>query len=413
MASECRFCKSPLEFVLVDLGLSPVSNHFRDPSRVDHEGQTFFPLKALVCESCWLVQLSDVVTPPHFYEDYAYFSSFSASWLAHAERYAQEMQERLGLGSDSFVLEIASNDGYLLRHFKNAGIKVLGVEPSDNVAAYAKEHHGIESIVEFFGKSLGDALREKGISADLIACNNVLAHVPDIGDFVSGIAPVLAPDGTLTIEFPHLLQMLTQGQFDTVYHEHYFYLSLLSVERILGAHGLTVYGLEQLNTHGGSLRIFAKHNASEIDDHALLETLAKVRRDEANFGLDSLAGYSEFAERPAQCKADLLSFLIDVRKRGKTVCGYGAPAKGNTILNFSGIGPELLPFTTDLSPQKQGKFLPGVNIPVFHPDHIKATRPDYVLILPWNLREEIVQQLSYIRDWGGQFVVAIPTLETF
>lgn len=413
MASECRFCKSPLEHVVVDLGLSPVSNHFRDSNRVDHEGQTFYPLKALVCGSCWLVQLSDVETPPHFYEDYAYFSSFSTSWLAHSERYAKEMKERLGLGSESFVLELASNDGYLLQHFKNAGIKVLGVEPSENVAAYAKEHHGIDSIIEFFGKSLGDELRDKGVSADLICCNNVLAHVPDIRDFVSGIGPVLSPDGTVTIEFPHLLQMLTQGQFDTVYHEHYFYLSLLSVERILGECGLALYGLEQLDTHGGSLRVYAKHTQSDVSDDTLAATLAKVRDAEAAFGLNSIAGYSGFAARPADCKADLVSFLIDARKAGKTVCGYGAPAKGNTILNYSGVGPELLPFTTDLSPQKQGKFLPGVNIPVFHPDHIKATRPDYVLILPWNLREEIVQQLSGIRDWGGQFVVAIPKLEIF
>lgn len=413
MASECRFCKSPLEHVVVDLGLSPVSNHFRDPSHVDHEGQTFFPLKALVCHSCWLVQLSDVKTPPHFYEDYAYFSSFSASWLAHAERYAQKMQGALNLGPDSFVLEIASNDGYLLQHFKKAGINVLGVEPSDNVAAYAKEHHGIESIVDFFGKKLGETLRQKGILADLVICNNVLAHVPDIKDFVSGIVPVLAPNGTLTIEFPHLLNMLKLGQFDTIYHEHYSYLSLLSVETILGAHGLTVYGVEQLPTHGGSLRVFAKHDDSDINDPALSTTLAQVRRDEAGFGLDRMAGYSGFAERPAQCKSDLLSFLIDVRRQGKTVCGYGAPAKGNTILNYCGIGPELLPFTTDLSPQKQGKFLPGVDIPVYDPSHISSVRPDYVLILPWNLREEIVQQLNDIRDWGGQFVVAIPKLEIF
>jgi len=239
------------------------------------------------------------------------------------------------------------------------------------------------------------------------------AHVPDIGDFVSGIGPVLAPAGTLTIEFPHLLQMLTQGQFDTIYHEHYSYLSLLSVEKILGAHGLTVYGVEELPTHGGSLRVFARHQDSDVNDPALAATLAKVRQDEARLGLDSLAGYSGFAERPAQCKADLLSFLIDARVRGKTVCGYGAPAKGNTMLNYSGIGPELLPFTTDLSPQKQGKFLPGVNIPVYNPEHIKAVRPDYVLILPWNLRDEIVLQLADIRDWGGQFVVAIPKLEVF
>lgn len=413
MATNCRFCKTPLEHVVADLGLSPVSNHFRDPARVDHEGQTFYPLKAMVCEACWLVQLTDVTTPPHFDEDYAYFSSFSASWLAHAERYADMMRDKLALGPDALVVEIASNDGYLLQYFKKAGIQVLGIEPSANTAAYAKEHHGIESVVEFFGEALATSLRGKGISADLMAGNNVLAHVPDINDFVAGIGIVLSPNGTVTFEFPHLLQMLSLGQFDTIYHEHFSYLSLLAVEKVLGAHGLRVYGVEELPTHGGSLRVFATHTDSDVKDAKLADGLKKVRQDEAAAELNSLAGYRDFAARPAQCKADLLAFLIEARRQGKTVYGYGAPAKGNTMLNYCGIGPELLQLTTDLSPQKQGKFLPGTNIPVRDPSAITEARPDYVLILPWNLRDEIEAQLKDVRDWGGRFVVAVPKLEVF
>ncbi|KJZ18639.1 class I SAM-dependent methyltransferase [Loktanella sp. S4079] len=413
MATHCRFCNSQLEHVVVDLGLSPVSNRFRDMPSADHEGQMFYPLKVMVCDTCWLVQLTDVTTPPHFDENYAYFSSFSVSWLAHAKRYADMMQEKLNLGPDALVVEVASNDGYLLQYFKKAGIKVLGIEPSANVAAHAKEQHGIESIVDFFGENLGKSLREKGVSANLIAGNNVLAHVPDINDFIAGIELILAPDGTVTFEFPHLLQMLTLGQFDTIYHEHYSYLSLLTVEKVLNAHGLSVYGVEELPTHGGSLRVFAKHTNSDVQDNTLAKQLEKVRRDEATARLNSHAGYSAFAARPAQCKADLLAFLIEARKQGKTVCGYGAPAKGNTMLDYCGIGPELLPFTTDLSPQKQGKFLPGANIPVHDPSVITETRPDYILILPWNLRDEIEAQLKDARDWGGKFVVAVPELEIF
>lgn len=413
MANQCRFCKTVLNDVVVDLGLSPVSNHFRNQSDVDHHGQSFFPLKVMVCSSCWLVQLTEITTPSHFNEDYAYFSSFSASWLAHAERYAKMMQDRLCLGPNDLVLEIASNDGYLLQHFKNAGINVMGVEPSANVAAYAKEKHSIESVVDFFGKELGENLKAKGIKADLIACNNVLAHVPDINDFVAGIPHVLAENGTVTFEFPHLLKMLTLGQFDTIYHEHFSYLSLLAVEAVLKANGLMVYGVEELSTHGGSLRVYAKHADSGLNDDALKATMEKVTKDEAKFGLNTVAGYSQFSKLPVQCKVDLLSFLIQARAQGKTVCGYGAPAKGNTLLNYCGIGPELLPFTTDLSPHKQGKFLPGVDIPVLSPDEILKTRPDFVLILPWNLRDEIQSQLSGIRDWGGQFAVAIPKLEIF
>lgn len=399
--------------MVADLGLSPVSNHFRDAATVHNDGQMFYPLKAMVCKKCWLVQLTDVTTPPHFDENYAYFSSFSVSWLAHAERYATMMIDKLNLNSESLVVEIASNDGYLLQYFKKKGVNVLGVEPSANVAAYAKENYEIENIVDFFGTNLAKSMRDEGVSADLIVCNNVLAHVPDINSFVSGIKLILSPDGTTTFEFPHLLKMIMLGQFDTIYHEHFSYLSLLAVEKILNAHGLSVYGIEELSTHGGSLRVFVKHSDSEMHDHILAAQLEKVRRDEMQGGLNSLAGYAEFSERPAKCKADLLAFLIQARRQGKKVCGYGAPAKGNTMLNYCGIGPELLPFTTDLSPQKQGKFLPGCNIPVRKPDAIKEACPDYVLILPWNLRDEIVEQLKGVREWGGRFVVAVPELEIF
>jgi len=413
MPSRCRFCNTPLEHVVADLGLSPVSNEFRTTQQAAHEGQTFYPLTAMVCDNCWLVQLTEVTTPPHFKEDYAYFSSYSTSWLAHAERYSVEMCSRLNLNSESLVVELASNDGYLLQYFKRAGVGVLGVEPSANVAAHAKDHHGIDSIVEFFGRALGEKLGRGGISADLIAGNNVLAHVPDINDFVAGVPEILAPHGTVTFEFPHLLQMLTFGQFDTIYHEHFSYLSLQAVETILSAHGLTVYGVQELTTHGGSLRVFARHSEAKIEDSELAAGLAKVRADEARFGLDQVDSYRQFAALPAQCKAELVHFLIDLKRSGKTVCGYGAPAKGNTMLNYCGIGPELLPFTTDLSPQKQGMVLPGQSIPVYAPDAIAQEKPDYILILPWNLRDEIAAQLDYARGWGAKFVVAVPKLEVF
>jgi len=403
----------PLIHVVADLGLSPISNEFRSAEDTKQKAQTFYPLTVMVCGSCWLVQLIKVSTPPHFNSDYAYFSSFSSSWLAHAEHFANQIRARLDLGPKSLVLELASNDGYLLQYFKQAGVKVLGIEPSSNVAAFAKKQHDIDSVVEFFGKELGRALNRKGISADLIVGNNVLAHVPDINDFVAGLPFVLAKEGTATFEFPHVLKMLTLGQFDTIYHEHFSYLSLLIVERIFASHNLTLYGLEELPTHGGSLRIYAKHAGSKINDNSIAAGLAKVRKDEAIFGIDKIDSYTNFGKSPEKCKSDLLSFLITAKKLGKTVCGYGAPAKGNTMLNYCGIGPELLPFTTDLSREKQGKYLPGLNIPIHSPEEISVFKPDYIIILPWNLRDEISSQLSYVRNWGAQFVVAIPEMQVF
>jgi len=413
MSNTCRFCKTPLKHVVADLGLSPISNEFRLADGIDQQPQVFYPLKALVCDACWLVQLTEVQTPPHFDADYAYFSSVSRSWLEHAKTYANAMIDRLGLDQKSQVLELASNDGYLLQYFKQAGVNVLGVEPSANVAQHAKTEHGIESIVAFFGHALGCKLQQQGVTANLIIGNNVLAHVPDINDFVSAVPLVLAADGSVTFEFPHLLQMLSLGQFDTIYHEHFSYLSLLAVEQIFARHGLTVYGAEELPTHGGSLRVYACHTGHDIHDAALAACRDKIRADEAAFGLHSVASYARFAAMARARKQELLSFLITAKQDGKTVLGYGAPAKGNTLLNYCGIGPELLPYTTDMSRQKQGKYLPGVNIPVHDPDILIADRPDYVLILPWNLKAEISAQLAEIRDWGGKFVVAIPELEIF
>lgn len=413
MTSLCRFCRTPLEHDVLDLGLSPVSNHFRSPETIGREGQTFYPLNVMVCDRCWLVQLSDVQTPPHFTEDYVYFSSNSTSWLDHARRYAEMMIQRLSLGTQSLVVELASNDGYLLQYFKRAGVPVLGVEPTANTAECAFRQHGIKSIVDFFGAELATSLQANGIQADLIAGNNVLAHVPDINDFIAGVPILLKPGGTVTFEFPHLLKMLSLCQFDTVYHEHFSYLSLLAVEKVFAAHGLAVYGVEELPTHGGSLRVYAAHRDSGIIDAALEAGRDKVRADEAAAGLDRTETYASFGAEVAERKMDLLSFLIAAKREGKKVLGYGAPAKGNTMLNFCGIGPELMAYTTDRSPQKQGKYLPGVNLPVMGVEALESDRPDYIMILPWNLRDEIEAQLSFARNWGAKFVVAIPRIQIF
>jgi SAM-dependent methyltransferase len=413
VTSLCRFCRTPLDYEVLDLGLSPVSNHFRRPETVERDGQTFFPLKVMVCDRCWLVQLTDVQTPPHFTQDYVYFSSHSTSWLDHARRYAEGMIQRLSLGPQSLVVELASNDGYLLQYFKRAGVPVLGIEPTANTAEHARIEHGIESIVDFFGLTLATSLRAKGIQADLVAGKNVLAHVPDINDFVSGIPLVLKPDGTVTFEFPHLLKMLSLCQFDTIYHEHFSYLSLLVVETIFAAHRLTVYGVSELPTHGGSLRVYAAHRDSGISDAGLEAARDKVRADEAAARLNRTDTYASFGNAVAERKMDLLSFLIEAKREGKKVLGYGAPAKGNTMLNYCGVGPELMAYTTDRSPQKLGKYLPGVNIPVRSIETLRDDRPDYILILPWNLREEIAEQLSFARDWGAKFVIAIPRIEIF
>lgn len=408
MAARCRSCAAPLTRSVVDLGSSPVANSMIRADAADRMEPTF-PLHAFVCESCHLVQLIDFESPEALFGDYTYFSSYSESWLAHARRYCAAMTERLGLGPQSKVVEIASNDGYLLRWFVEAGIPVLGVEPAANVAEVARAA-GVPTEAVFFGRATAERLKAHGHAADLMAANNVLAHVPDINDFVAGFAVLLKPTGTVTIEFPHLLNLIEQIQFDTIYHEHFSYLSLAVVQALLARHGLAVVDVEEWPTHGGSLRVFARHAAGAP---APTPSVAEILRRETVAGLDRMETYDAFGEKVVGVKYGLLDFFVRARREGKTVVGYGAPAKGNTLLNYCGIGPEMLAYTVDLSPHKQGRLLPGTRIPVHAPSRILETRPDYVLILPWNLRDEIARQMAPVRDWGGQFVVPLPTVEIF
>ncbi len=406
MASTCRFCATPLEHEFVNLGLSPISNAFVKPDQADQD-EAFYPLHAFVCSECFLVQLEEFESPDEIFSDYVYFSSYSDSWLAHAKRFVDRAAERFSLGPDSLVMEVASNDGYLLQYFVERDVPVLGIEPASNVAEVARKA-GIETIDEFFGVALAEQLRDQGRSSDLLVGNNVLAHVPDINDFVGGLKIVLGENGVLSMEFPHLLKLIQQNQFDTIYHEHFSYLSLVSVQRIFAHHGLDVFDVEELSTHGGSLRVFAQHPNG---NQATTDAVERVLADELAADLNSLSGYRNFAEQCATVKNDLLSFLEKAQGDGKTVVGYGAPAKGNTLLNFCGVGPDSIQYTVDRSPYKQDHLLPGTHIPVHAPEHIDTTKPDYVLILPWNLQQEIVQQLSHIKDWGGKCVVPIPAVE--
>jgi SAM-dependent methyltransferase len=401
--ARCRFCAAELHRSLVDLGRSPLSNSFLAPDEL-RRMEPYYPLHVYVCDDCLLVQLEEFETPAHIFSDYLYFSSYSESWLRHARTYARQMTERSRLGPGSLVVEIASNDGYLLQYFKERGIGVLGVEPAANVAAAAIDK-GIPTDIAFFGAATARRLAEAGERADLMAANNVLAHVPDLNDFVAGFKILLKPDGVATFEFPHLLRLIRECQFDTIYHEHFSYLSLLAVDRIFSRHGLAVFDVEELTTHGGSLRVYAAHAEARP---ARSDRFDKVLTDERGAGLDRAEGYADFGMAVVEVKCRLLEFLIDARRRGKTIAGYGAPAKGNTLLNYCGVGPELLPYTVDLSPHKQGRYLPGVQIPIHAPERIFETRPDFVLILPWNLKDEIMTAHAYIRGWGGKFVVPIP-----
>lgn len=405
MASNCRFCSAPLEHEWVDLGLSPISNAFISPDEASQD-EPFYPLRAFVCSDCFLVQLEEFESPAEIFRDYVYFSSYSDSWLAHARQFVIGAAERFELGPDSLVIEVASNDGYLLQYFKEQDVPVLGIEPASNVAEVARDA-GIETIDEFFGVALAERLRDEGRVCDLLVGNNVLAHVPDINDFVGGLAIVLSKSGVLSVEFPHLLKLIEQTQFDTIYHEHFSYLSLLTVRRIFAHHGLQVSDVEELTTHGGSLRVTARHTDGS---HAQSAAVEKVLGDERNARLDSIDGYQNFSQKVSKIKDDLLQFLDGARSRGEQVIGYGAPAKGNTLLNFCGIGPDSIQYTVDRSPYKQGRLLPGTHIPVHAPERIAETQPDYVLILPWNLQDEIVEQMSHVREWGGKFVVPIPEL---
>ncbi|WP_029008358.1 class I SAM-dependent methyltransferase [Azospirillum halopraeferens] len=401
----CRACGAPLTRSFADLGSTPVSNAFRRAGELT-EPEPFFPLHAYVCDSCHLVQLRDFRAPEHlFTDDYAYFSSYSTSWLRHAEAYTQAMVERFGIGSENLVVEVASNDGYLLRYFKARGVPVFGVEPCANVAAAAERNHGIRSVVRFFGAETARDMVADGLAADLMAANNVLAHVPDPNDFLAGFAILLKPSGVVTFEFPHLLRLIAGRQFDTIYHEHYSYLSLLAVENLLARHGLAAFDVEELATHGGSLRLFAGHAGAVPEASA---SLRAVRVQERSAGLDTSAPYDGFAEEVRRTKRRLLSELIALKDAGARIAGYGAPAKGNTLLNYCGIGRDFIDFTVDRSPQKQGLYLPGTAIPILAPEAIAEARPDYVLILPWNLKDEIVAQMAGIAQWGGRFIVPIP-----
>ncbi len=401
----CRLCAAPLTESFADLGMSPLANSFITPERARNM-EPFYPLQAWVCSDCRLVQLEQFETPSHIFSDYFYFSSFSPAWLRHADQYAADMWARFNLGPASKIVEIASNDGYLLQYFHQRGAKILGVEPAANVAQVAIDK-GIPTEVAFFGVDTAQRLRDRGDAADLMAANNVLAHVPDLHDFVGGFATLLKPEGVATFEFPHLLRQMQLNQFDTIYHEHFSYLSLGVVKNLLAQHALRVFDIEELPTHGGSLRVFTCHDAAS---HQTTDAPARILHAEQAAGLDTSAAYRAFADQVIRVKTDLLRFLLDARQNGKTVAGYGAPAKGNTLLNYCGVGPELISFTVDRSHYKQGTLLPGTRIPVRAPEAIMEAKPDYLLILPWNLKDEITEQMADIRGWGGQFVVPIPKL---
>ncbi len=384
--------------------MSPLCESYVRPDQLD-QPEAFYPLHVQICDQCFLVQLPEHVSPDHIYSEYAYFSSYSDSWVAHTRRYSEAMIDRFGLDSDSMVMEIASNDGYLLQHFVERGIPCLGIEPAGNVAKVALER-GIPTTIQFFGNEVARNLTGESGQPDLLVGNNVLAHVPDLNDFVAGMKTLLKPGGVITMEFPHLLRLIDENQFDTIYHEHYSYLSLYAVEQVFGRHGLELFDVEEIPTHGGSLRIYGKH--SDDGQHPISESLLELRARERAFGVDTLEAYAGFKDRVTETKHKLLEFLIDTKRKGKRIAGYGAPGKGNTLLNYCGIRTDFLDYTVDRSHYKQGLFTPGARIPILAPEKILETRPDYVLILPWNLADEISRQMAVIADWGGRFVVPIP-----
>ena len=403
---SCRFCAEKLQRTFIDLGLSPLCETY--PAAADlNRGEMYYPLHVYVCERCFLVQLGEYESVENIFSDYAYFSSYSDSWLKHAENYCELMRERFGLGARSFAVEVASNDGYLLQYFVKQGVPVLGIEPAANVAKVAEEK-GVRTLVRFFGTQLAKELATQGKSADLLLGNNVLAQVPDLNDFVEGLQILLKPDGVLTLEFPHLLQLIERSEFDTIYHEHFSYFSMLTTIRIMEAHGLRVFDVDELPTHGGSLRVYACKKGSRT--HEIKANVQRVVDAEKKAGLDSAKGYEDFAKQVKRTKLELMNFLVTAAREGKAVAGYGAPGKSATLLHYCGIGKDLIAYTVDRSPHKQGRFLPGSHIPIYHPDRIRETKPDYVVVLPWNLKDEIIGQLQYIREWGGKFVVPIPTV---
>ncbi len=405
----CRFCNTPLHFTMVDLGMSPLCESYLDTDQLN-QMEPFYPLHVYVCDQCYLVQLEEYVNPEHIFSEYAYFSSYADSWLKHVKKYTQQMIQRFGLNSNSLIIEVASNDGYLLQYFVEAGIPCLGIEPAANVAKVATER-GVPTLVEFFGETSATKLADAGKPADLIAGNNVLAQVPDLNDFIKGLKILLKPEGVITIEFPHLMRLMAENQFDTIYHEHFSYFSLISVEKIFSAHGLVLFDVEELPTHGGSLRIYARHDNDLTKP--VSERVVGLRERELQAGFDRMSTYANFGEQVKETKRKLLDFLIQARREGKQVVGYGAPGKGNTLLNYCGIRTDFLDYTVDRNPYKQGKFLPGTHIPIFHPDRIMETRPDYILILPWNFKDEIMEQLDFAKEWGAKFVVPIPEVKVF
>ena len=406
---HCRFCAQRLSHIFVDLGMSPLCQTHIEIEKLNHM-ESFYPLLVYVCDRCFLVQLQEYVSPSDIFTEYAYFSSYSDSWLKHAKNYTDMMIERFNLDAKSQVVELASNDGYLLQYFMEKGIPVLGVESAANVAQTAMKK-GIPCVVKFFGRQTAQELVGAGKHADVILGNNVLAHVPDINDFVGGMQILLKETGVVTMEFPHLMQLMQQNQFDTIYHEHFSYLSFSVVERIFKAHGLTLFDVDELPTHGGSLRIYARH--LEDSSKPVTSRVAELRRREEHAGLGDIQHYLSFGEQVKNTKRKLLEFLIRTKADGKSIAGYGAPGKGNTLLNYCGIRTDFLDYTVDRNPYKQGKYAPGTHIPICPVEKIKETKPDYLLILPWNLKDEVMVQMAYIREWGGQFIIPIPEVKVY
>jgi len=403
------FCGTELRHTFVDLGMSPLCESYVSEEKLN-KMEPFYPLHAFVCEKCFLVQLDEYVSAADIFTEYAYFSSYADSWVAHMGSYTEMIIPRLALTPKSFVVEVASNDGYLLQHFVKRGIPVLGIEPAANVAKVAVEK-GIPTLVRFFGRETAQELARENKHADLICGANVLAQVPDLNDFVAGLAILLKGNGTITIEFPHLMRLMEENQFDTIYHEHFSYFSLIAVEKIFTAHGLTIYDVDEIPTHGGSLRIYARH--TKDSSHPLTDRLNGLRQRELDAGFTRLEHYFTFTEKVKETKRKLLEFLIAAKREGKSISGYGAPGKGNTLLNFCGIRTDFIDYTVDRNTYKQGKYLPGTHIPILTPDMIRKTKPDYVFILPWNFKDEIMEQQAYIREWGGKFVVPIPEVRVF
>lgn len=407
--AKCRFSGQPLHHSFVDLGMSPLANAYLSAEQLN-QAEKYYPLHAYVSENTLLVQLEQFETPDNIFSDYAYFSSYSESWLKHAKAYTEMIVERFGFNQNHQVIEIASNDGYLLQNFVDKGIPVLGIEPAENIAKVAEEK-GIPSLIKFFGVQTAKELVIQGIKADLLIGNNVLAHVPNLNDFIAGLKIILNPNGILTMEFPHVLQLIQQNQFDTIYHEHFSYFSFLTVDKIFAAHNLTLFDVEELPTHGGSLRIYAKHDDAESP--SISERVKDLKSKEIAAGLHLIETYITFGEKVKETKRKLLRFLLAAKVENKSIVGYGAPAKGNTLLNYCGIGRDFIDYTVDRNPHKQGLFLPGTHIPIASPDKIRQTQPDYLLILPWNLKEEIMEQMAFICEWGGQFVVPIPEVKVY